>query len=122
MLFRSGFEKGFSDSLKDLGVDFTYEKKFFEYIPKPKKYKPDFHLIKQNIFIETKGYFSISDRAKHLLIKAQHPLVDIRFIFMDSKIKISKKSSTTYADWCNKYSFVFADKHLPIQWLTEKKI
>ena len=42
MLFRSGFEKGFSDSLKDLGVDFTYEKKIFEYIPKPKKYKPDF--------------------------------------------------------------------------------
>ena len=29
MLFRSGFEKGFSDSLKDLGVDFTYEKKNF---------------------------------------------------------------------------------------------
>ena len=53
MQFRSGFEKGFSNYLKDLGGEYTYEGKSIEYVAKPKKYKPD-HLIDQDIYIETK--------------------------------------------------------------------
>tara|TARA_Y100001963_G_C6709344_1_gene413485 strand:+ start:607 stop:975 length:369 start_codon:yes stop_codon:yes gene_type:complete len=122
VLFRSGFEKGFSDYLKDLDVNFEYENKVIEYINKPRKYKPDFYLIDQDIYIETKGYFEQKDRAKHLLIKEQHPTLDIRFIFMDSNLKINKSSTTTYAKWCKKNDFLFADKLLPKQWLKEKKI
>ena len=122
MLFRSGFEKGFSDYLKDLDVNFEYENKVIEYINKPRKYKPDFYLIDQDIYIETKGYFEQKDRATHLLIKEQHPTLDIMFIFMDSNLKINKSSTTTYAKWCKKNDFLFADKLLPKQWLKEKKI
>ena len=121
MQFRSGFEKGFSNYLKDLGVEYTYEGKSIEYVAKPKKYKPDFYLIDQDIYIETKGYFDQKDRVKHLLIKEQHPTLDIRFIFMDSSLRNSRLSSTTYAKWCKKYNFLFADKFLPDEWLKEKR-
>ncbi len=120
MRFRSGFEKGFSDYLKNLKVDFVYEEKTIKYLAKPKIYKPDFYLVDQDIYIETKGYFDQRDRVKHLLIKEQHPLLDIRFIFMNSNLKISRLSSTTYAKWCKKNDFLFADKFIPEQWLKEK--
>ena len=51
MQFRSGFEKGFSNYLKDLGVEYTDEGKSIAYGAKPKKYKPDFYLIDQDIYI-----------------------------------------------------------------------
>ena len=51
------------------------------------------------------------------LVKEQHPKVDIRFVFSNSKNKISKISKTTYAMWCKKYGFKYADKHIPKEWL-----
>jgi NAD(P)-dependent dehydrogenase (short-subunit alcohol dehydrogenase family) len=38
-------------------------------------------------------------------------------LFQNSKTKISKASKTTYADWCIKYGFIFADKEIPDDWL-----
>tara|TARA_X000001388_G_scaffold73547_1_gene65402 strand:+ start:826 stop:1194 length:369 start_codon:yes stop_codon:yes gene_type:complete len=121
MHFRSGFEKMFSTHLKEKSVPFKYEGTSFEYIGKPKKYTPDFYLIDQDIYIETKGYFTQADRVKHLLIKDQHPKLDIRFIFMDSSLKLARSSPTTYAKWCKKYNFLYADKILPQEWLKEIK-
>jgi hypothetical protein len=69
--------------------------------------------------IETKGRFVTADRQKHLLIKAQHPDRDIRFVFSNSKARISKTSATTYSAWCAKYGFKFADKRIPQEWLNE---
>lgn len=69
------------------------------------------------LVIETKGRFVTADRQKHLLIKEQHPLIEVRFVFQNSRQKISKKSKTTYADWCGKHGFVFADKVVPNGWL-----
>jgi hypothetical protein len=62
----------------------------------PHKYCPDFRLP-NGIYIETKGRFETADRKKHLLIKEQHPELDIRFVFTRSKSTISKTSKTTYA-------------------------
>ncbi len=59
------------------------------------------------------------DRQKHLLIKQQHPEKDVRFVFSNSRGRISKSSNTTYADWCLKNGFVFADKLIPVGWLNE---
>ena len=73
--------------------------------------------VKREIFIETKGLFTSADRAKMRLVKEQHPKVDIRFVFSNSKNKISKISKTTYAMWCKKYGFKYADKHIPKDWL-----
>jgi hypothetical protein len=116
--FRSGLEMDIDNSLKEQGVDGEYEQHIIEYVkPETKhKYHPDFKLP-NGIFVETKGRFLTDDRKKHLLIKAQHPELDIRFLFQNSKSKISKGSKTTYADWCIKYGYKFADKEIPADWL-----
>jgi hypothetical protein len=116
--FRSGLELEISESLKNRGIDGQYEENVIEYI-KPitkHKYHPDFRLP-NGIFVETKGRFLTADRKKHLLIKEQHPELDIRFLFQNSKVKISKNSKTTYASWCEKNGFLYADKEIPEEWL-----
>ena len=81
-----------------------------------------FHFFEINgIIIETKGVFDVDDRKKHLLIQKQYPKLDIRFVFSSSKTRIYKGSKTTYADWCDKYGFKFADKWIPDKWLRESK-
>ena len=116
--FRSGLELEISESLKNRGIDGQYEANVIEYI-KPitkHKYHTDFRLP-NGIFVETKGRFLTADRKKHLLIKEQHPELDIRFLFQNSKVKISKNSKTTYASWCEKNGFLYADKEIPEEWL-----
>ena len=81
-------------------------------------YTPDFQLP-NGIIIETKGRFVASDRKKHLLVKKQHPELDIRFIFQNAKGRINKGSKTTYADWCVKNGFLYADKEIPYEWFKE---
>ena len=116
--FRSGLEMQIDEALKSQGIDGQYEQHVIDYIkPETKhKYHPDFKLP-NGVFVETKGRFLTEDRKKHLLIKQQHPELDIRFLFQNSKTKISKSSKTTYADWCIKYGFQFADKVIPEDWL-----
>ena len=117
--FRSGLEIAISQELDANSVKYDYEKVKLTYV-KPTKshsYTPDFYLKEQNIFIETKGLFTSADRQKMRLVKEQHPEKDIRFVFSNSRSRISKKSSTTYAMWCEKYGFKYADKHIPLEWL-----
>ena len=84
----------------------------------PIKYTPDF--IGDNFIIETKGRFTVADRRKHLCIKKQHPKLDIRFVFTNSKNKIRKNSKTSYANWCIKYGFLYCDRIIPEEWLKER--
>lgn len=117
--FRSGLEEFIAESLADKNVAYTYEETKLQYI-KPEKrhtYTPDFYLPKQKIFIETKGMFTTADRQKMRLIKEQYPDHDIRFVFSNSRARISKKSKTTYGMWCEKYGFLYADKSIPEDWL-----
>lgn len=116
--FRSGLEMDIDANLKNQGIDGEYEQHIIEYVkPETKhKYHPDFKLP-NGIFVETKGRFLADDRKKHILIKKQHPELDIRFLFQNSKTKISKGSKTTYADWCIKHGFQYADKIIPEDWL-----
>ncbi len=118
--YRSGLEEEIDNSLKAVGVDGQYEQHKINYI-KPAthhKYTPDFRLP-NGIFVETKGRFITADRKKHLLIKEQHPELDIRFLFQNANNRISKKSKTTYADWCNKHGFLYAEKEIPKEWLSQ---
>ena len=84
------------------------------------KYTPDF-LLPNGIIIESKGRFVTADRQKHLLIQKQHPDLDIRFVFSNSRSRISKQSKTTYAMWCEKHGFLYADKLIPEEWLDAPK-
>jgi hypothetical protein len=123
--FRSGLEDVVAQQITSKGLDPQFESIRIEYVkPERKaKYTPDFPAIPKrdgsNIIIETKGRFETEDRQKHLLIKAQHPSLDIRFVFSRSKSVIRKGSPTTYADWCRKNGFLFADKLIPEDWFTE---
>lgn len=120
--FRSGLEEKIAGTLTSKGVGFTYEELTIPYVApaKPHKYTPDF-VLDNGIIIESKGRFETADRQKHLLVKAQHPHLDIRFVFSSSKAKINKRSTTTYANWCEKNGFLYADKEIPEAWLKEPK-
>lgn len=120
--FRSGLEEKVAKQLTDASVPYKYEEFIICYtVPARKaKYTPDFKLD-NGIIVETKGRFLVADRQKHLMVKEQHPELDIRFVFSNSKAKISKASSTTYADWCDKHGFKYADKFIPQEWIDEVK-
>lgn len=116
--YRSGLEEIVDNTLKQRNIDGEYEKHKIKYIvpATDHTYTPDFRLP-NGIFVETKGRFVIEDRKKHVLIRKQHPELDIRFVFQNSKNKIRKGSPTTYADWCVKHGFIYADKTIPQEWL-----
>ena len=120
--FRSGLEEAVAGDLTLKGVHFKFEEMVINYVKPSRnsKYTPDF-VLENGIIIETKGRFVTADRQKHLLIQQQHPDLDIRFVFSNSRTKISKRSATTYADWCTKNNFQFADKTVPPAWLLESK-
>lgn len=120
--FRSGLEASIASKLRSQGVKFTFEEMVIKYT-KPQresKYTPDF-VLDNGIIIESKGRFVTADRQKHILVKAQHPELDIRFVFSNSRSRITKLSATTYGDWCKKHEFKYADKEIPEAWLKEKK-
>ena len=79
----------------------------------------EFHLTKQNIIIEAKGYFDKGDRVKMLLIKEQHPDLDIRIVFLNARNKIYKGSKTTYGAWAEKNGFKWAEGSIPEEWLKD---
>tara|TARA_R110002073_G_scaffold317199_1_gene490516 strand:- start:748 stop:1155 length:408 start_codon:yes stop_codon:yes gene_type:complete len=116
--YRSGFEHKVSDQLTEQKIKFGYEDTVINYI-KPEtshKYTIDFTLP-NGILVETKGRWVIEDRKKHLLIKQQHPELDIRIVFQSAKTKIRKGSKTTYGDWCDKHGIIWAEKNVPESWL-----
>ena len=118
--FRSGLEERIAEQLDELGVSYTYEKVKLKYI-KPASshvYTPDFQLP-NGIIVESKGRFLAPDRQKHLLVKKHNPELDIRFVFSNSNARISKTSRTTYAMWCRKNGYQYADKLIPQEWLDE---
>ncbi len=82
-------------------------------------YTPDF-ILNNGIIIETKGRFLASDRKKHVAIKKQHPDLDIRFVFTNSKNKLQKGAKSSYGQWCDKHGFRYYDRIIPEDWLKEK--
>lgn len=119
--WRSGLEELIGAQLDAAGVDYDYEKVVIQFTQpiKPRRYTPDYRLKLLGIIVETKGRFVTADRQKHLLVKTQHPDIDIRFVFSNSRQRISKQSSTTYGMWCEQKGFRYADKRVPLEWLKE---
>ena len=114
-VFKSGLERKAWDMMPK-GT--TYESDKIKYIVEH-TYNPDFTLP-SGAFIETKGRFLSADRAKHLHIKEQHPHVTIHFLFGNSQNTLTKSSKTTYAEWCDKHGFQWADFYrdgIPQEWL-----
>jgi hypothetical protein len=118
--FKSGLEETISQQIESQGIKVEYETEKVPYIIPASNhtYSPDFKLP-NGIRVETKGRFVAADRKKHLLVKEQNPNMDIRFVFSNSKNKITKKSKTTYGDWCDKNGYKYSDKIIPNEWFSE---
>ena len=115
--YRSGLEDKVAKDLEDRGVDYEYETLKMSYdVSESRTYTPDF-ILPNGIVVETKGRFTTADRKKHLLVQAQHPKTDIRFVFQNPNAKLYKGSKTTYAQWCDKNGFKWAAKRIPDEWL-----
>ena len=118
--YRSKFEARCAADLKRRKVEFEYEPTRIPYhLALDCKYTPDFELD-NGIFVETKGRFVAADRRKHLAIRAQHPELDIRLVFMRNNT-LSKVSKTKYSDWCDKNGFKWAIGVVPEAWIKETK-
>jgi predicted nuclease of restriction endonuclease-like RecB superfamily len=133
--FRSDLERKVASQLA--GYQWSYETLTLEYVvpARKAKYRPDFILGDKppHILIEAKGVFggyefngkkkmgnSAQARQKMLLVKEQHPELDIRFVFHNANKPIYKGSPTTHADWCQKNGFPYSDKGVvPQEWLDE---
>ena len=118
--YGSGLEIKVKDYLRERKVRFKYETLKIEWEDLMyRTYTPDF-ILSNGLIIEVKGRFTSDDRRKHLAIKKQHPNLDIRFVFESSKRKLSKGAKSTYASWCERHKFMYADRVIPEDWLKEK--
>ena len=118
--YRSGLEHQLSLYLDEHKVKYDYEITKIEWEDLAyRTYTPDF-ILYNGIIIETKGRFLAADRRKHVAIKKQHPKLDIRFVFTNSRAKLSKGAKSSYADWCIKHGFRYYDRIIPEDWLKEK--
>ena len=119
--FRSGLEEKVAELLTSKGVKFTFETMKIPYVKPETKhtYTPDF-ILDNGIIIETKGRWLLDDRKKHILIRKQHPNLDIRILFQNANAKIRKGSKTSYADFCEKHGIPYAHREIPVAWLKEK--
>ena len=119
--FRSGLEEKVAEYLTSKGVGFSFETIKVSYVKPETKhiYTPDF-ILDNGIIIETKGRWMLDDRKKHILIRKQHPNLDIRILFQNANAKISKGSKTSYADFCEKHGIPYAHREIPVAWLKEK--
>ena len=117
--YRSKFEASVAKNLVDNKIKFSYETINIDYIISS-SYCPDI-IFDNGIICEIKGLFRKEERRKHLAIQAQHPTLDVRFVFQNSKTKLSKaKGSLTYAKWCERHGFLYADKIIPPEWYEHK--
>lgn len=122
--YRSGLEQTMSTLFQEVyGQPVDYETEKIQYVVPASnhKYTPDFKLP-NGIYIETKGRFMPADMKKHLLIKQQHPDLDIRFIFQNPNSTNSKRTKTTYANFCEKHGFRYCsyrDTDTIISWARE---
>lgn len=134
--YRNPSEKFLGALLDEAGVQFSYEGFNIEYeVPaRTAKYLPDFPIDGTNIILEYKGVFGhrgqggAKERQKLILLKAQHPHLDIRLVFSDAKKKLYKGSLTTYANWADTNGFKWCEVNkvrgktaLPASWISDFK-
>ena len=109
MAFRSGLEERVADLLVELGVKYEYESTRVPYVIQH-NYTPDF-ILPNGVWLEAKGYWDSK-------VIQQNPDIDLRMVFQAPFNTISKKSKTTYAQWCDKLGIKWTSfANIPIDWL-----
>jgi hypothetical protein len=120
--FRSGFEVVTAMHLDKADVYWEYESEKIPFtVPEtPRNYTVDF-VIPTNtgkVVIETKGRLKLEDRKKLVWVRDQHNL-DLRLVFQNANVRLSKNSPTTYGEWATKNGFKWAHRTIPPEWLKE---
>ena len=114
--FRSKLEEKVADLLEGLGVSYEYESTKVPYVIQH-NYTPDF-VLPNYVYLETKGYWDPADWRKVLAVKRDNPDIDLRMVFQSPYNTISKKSKTTYAQWCENLGIPWTSFHnIPLDWL-----
>ena len=114
--YRSKLDENVANILQGLGVSYQYESERVPYTIQH-HYCPDF-ILPNHVLLETKGYWDAADRRKILAVKKDNPYLDLRMVFQSPYNKISKKSKTTYAMWCEKHDIPWTSYHdIPLEWL-----
>jgi hypothetical protein len=130
--FRNELEQGVAAQLSAAGIGYDYEGDWVHYtVPaRAAKYLPDFRPQGSNIIIESKGHFggghmdlrrrSAEERHKLILLKEQHPELDIRIVFQRAATRIYPGSPTTNGQWATDHGFLWSDKGIvPPAWIIE---
>jgi len=114
--YRSKLEEQVAKLLESLGISYEYESTKVPYTIQH-NYCPDF-ILPNHVYLETKGYWDAADRRKILAVKRDNPYIDLRMVFQSPYNTISKKSKTTYAQWCEKHKIPWSHFHdIPLEWL-----
>ena len=114
--FRSGLEEKVADLLSELGISYEYESKKIPYVIQH-HYTPDF-ILPNHVILECKGYWDAADRRKIKTIVKDNPDIDLRMVFQSPYNTISKKSKTTYAQWCDNLGIPWTSfTNIPLDWL-----
>lgn len=120
---RSKLEQRFEEILKDFNVLYEYEITKVPYIiPESNHtYTVDW-TVGNGLLLETKGFLADhAERKKYILIKEQHPNIDLRFVFQDPN-KQCGGMKTTHAQWAEKNGFKYCsvrDTEQLKNWITE---
>lgn len=120
---RSKLEQTLAKLLNNTNSIWEYEVTKIPYIiPESNHtYTVDFSLI-NGILLEGKGYLSShQERHKYVLLKQQHPDLDLRFVF-DNPNKLCGGTKMTHAKWAEKYGFPYCsikDIEQIVSWVKE---
>ena len=122
---RSKLELKFEEIIKSFEVEYDYEVTKIPYtVPESNhNYTVDWTFI-NGLLVETKGYLSDhKERYKYVLLKQQHPDLDLRFVF-DNPNKLCGGTKMTHAKWAEKCGFKYCsikDVDQIQQWIKDGK-
>jgi hypothetical protein len=120
----SKFEEQVEKDLISRGINYAYEsiKVFFTPPPKKRSKLWDWEITTdtgKQIIVEGKGWWESKVRLAETEAIKQNPQHDVRYLFQRASTKISKKSKTSYGDWCDKHGIQWAEGTIPQAWLEE---
>lgn len=114
--YRSKLEEQVGAALDNRGLAYQYESEKFRYVLH-KKYTPDFRV--GNVFIEVKGWWPPAERTKFLAVMLSNPGLPIFVALQRPFATLSKKSNTTYAEWCQKHGIAWSPIPIPNDFLDQ---
>jgi hypothetical protein len=122
--YRGRLEEAVGEQLHAAGIKAAYEGGWVPFaVPsRTARYLPDFRV--GDIIIEAKGWWGrqgAKERQKFILLKEQHPELDIRFVFSNANKPIYKGSPTTFANWADDHGFKWSEKVVYTKWIEDLK-